>query len=123
MNSIILAINIIAKLSIRRIVINSKIQKYLLSQNLDSKSQHNIRLKHTEERSYTHRIKVEFTLSLGAETGQEGVRTHRMRCVKIREDSEQNSDLDPHPQKKKKKAEGLVCQYEIHNLIRGDNSR
>lgn len=48
MNSIIFAINIIAKLSIRRIVINSKIQKYLLSQNLDSKLQHNIGLKHTE---------------------------------------------------------------------------
>lgn len=59
MNSIILAINIITKLSIKRTVINSKIQKYLLNQNLDSKSQHNIRLKHTEERSYTHRIKVE----------------------------------------------------------------
>lgn len=122
MNSVILAINIITKLSIKRIVINSKIQKYLLNQNLDSKSQHNIRLKHTEERSYTHRIKVGvYTQPWNRDRAGRSQNTWDEVCE---DERRVRTELRSGPPPSKKiKAKGLVSQYEIYNLIRGDNSR
>lgn len=51
-------------------VTNSKIQKHLLNQNLTQKSLGNIGLRHTEARSYTHRIKVEVYIQLWNRDGQ-----------------------------------------------------
>lgn len=101
-------------------VTNSEIQKYLLNQNLTQKSLDNIVLKHTEARSYTHRIKVEVYIQLWNRDGQSRKDSELiawgLRGLEKYQNTERRSG------QKKKKAKGLLCQYELYNLFWGDNS-
>lgn len=101
-------------------VINSEIQKYLLNQNLTQKSLDNIVLKHTEARSYTHRIKVEVYIQLWNRDSQSRKDSELIAWGLRGLEKYQNTEC--RSGQKKKKAKGLLCQYELHNLFWGNNS-